>query len=98
MAAQPEGIRTVVAIGEAAPDVRAVFADHVTVIDAPSMADAVSTARQHAQTGDVVVLSPGCASFDWYSGYPERGDDFRRIVLAEHAAQDLPTQHTGSTP
>ena len=34
---------------------------------------------------DVVVLSPGCASFDWYDGFEARGDDFRRLV--EHRLQ-----------
>ena len=39
-----------------------------------------------ARPGDAVVLSPGCASFDWYSGYPARGEDFRRLVEAHIAA------------
>jgi hypothetical protein len=42
-----------------------------------------------------VVLSPGCASFDWYSGYPARGDDFRRLVAA-HIADVTQTPHTSS--
>ena len=41
------------------------------------------------QPGDAVVLSPGCASFDWYSGYPARGDDFRRLVTAHLAASTV---------
>jgi UDP-N-acetylmuramoylalanine--D-glutamate ligase len=44
------------------------------------MEEAVSTAYQNADPDDVVLLSPGCASFDWYSSYAERGDDFRRAV------------------
>ena len=46
------------------------------------MAEAVAAAGELARPGDVVLLSPGCASFDWYpeGGYPARGDDFRRLV------------------
>ena len=49
---------------------------------AASMAEAVERAGAAARPGDVVLLSPGCASFDWYpdGGYPARGDDFRRLV------------------
>ncbi len=80
MAAEPHRVRAVVAIGEAAPDIHAIF-DHVTnVIDANSMEHAVELAAAAAHHGDAVVLSPGCASFDWYTGYPARGDDFRRLV------------------
>jgi UDP-N-acetylmuramoylalanine--D-glutamate ligase len=46
------------------------------------MDEAVAVARGLAVGGDAVLLSPGCASFDWYSGYSERGDDFARAVRA----------------
>jgi UDP-N-acetylmuramoylalanine--D-glutamate ligase len=73
-------LRGVVAIGEAASEVRDAFAGSVTVVNAPSMKEAVRAASDLARRGDTVLLSPGCASFDWYSSYAERGDDFAREV------------------
>ena len=43
---------------------------------------AVAAATSLAEPGDAVVLSPGCASFDWYASYSERGDDFASCVRA----------------
>ena len=75
-------IRAVVAIGEAAPQVVAAFAGRRPVRVAGSMAEAVAAAADAARQGDVVLLSPGCASFDWYRSYAERGDDFAAAVHA----------------
>jgi UDP-N-acetylmuramoylalanine--D-glutamate ligase len=83
MAAAPERIRTVVAIGEASGDVAAAFAEtDVPVTIASSMPEAVDVAGAAALPGDVVLLSPGCASFDWYpdGGFEARGDHFRDLV------------------
>ncbi len=75
-------LRGVVAIGDAANEVVHAFSDtHVPVRTAPSMAEAVASARALARDGDTVLLSPGCASFDWYSSYAARGDDFAHEVL-----------------
>jgi UDP-N-acetylmuramoylalanine--D-glutamate ligase len=77
-------IRSVVAIGESAADIEAVFAGRRPVERASSMAEAVEIAAHIAAAPDVVLLSPACASFDWYpdGGYPARGDDFRRLAIA----------------
>jgi UDP-N-acetylmuramoylalanine--D-glutamate ligase len=75
-------IRAVVAIGEAAPDVTAAFEGVRPVVGARSMDEAVRAAADRARPGDAVLLSPGCASFDWYDSYGERGDDFARAVRA----------------
>ncbi len=73
-------LRAVIAIGEAAPEVAAAFAGLRPVVTAGSMDEAVRAARELAVSGDAVVLSPACASFDWYSSYSERGNDFQRAV------------------
>ncbi|HET7489096.1 MAG TPA: UDP-N-acetylmuramoyl-L-alanine--D-glutamate ligase [Acidimicrobiales bacterium] len=75
-------LRAVVAIGDAAPEVEAAFAGLVPVAVAFSMEDAVRSAAAAARPGDAVLLSPGCASFDWYRSYADRGDDFARHVRA----------------
>jgi UDP-N-acetylmuramoylalanine--D-glutamate ligase len=86
LAGEAGRLRAVVAIGEAAPEVAAAFAGTpVPVTTAGSMDEAVTQARAAARPGDVVLLSPGCASFDWYGGYGERGDDFARAVTQELA-------------
>ena len=85
LADDAEHIRAVVAIGEAAPDVAAAFDGVRPVRTATSMDEAVAEAASLARSGDVVLLSPACASFDWYGSYSERGDDFARAVH-EHLA------------
>lgn len=75
-------LRGVVAIGEAAPEVEAAFDGSCVVVGARSMEDAVDRAADMALSGDAVVLSPACASYDWYSSYAARGEDFSRCVRA----------------
>ncbi len=75
-------LKAVVAIGEAAPELSALFADLCAVKTASTMSEAVGAARDLARPGDAVVLSPACSSFDWYTSYAERGDDFARCVWA----------------
>ncbi len=85
LAAEAEHIRAVVAIGESAADIAAAFDGVRPVRNATSMDEAVEEAASLAQAGDVVLLSPACASFDWYASYAERGDDFVRAV-GDHLA------------
>lgn len=73
-------LRAVVAIGESGPEIADVFQGTVPVVVARSMTDAVHAAAGLAHRGDVVLLSPACASFDWYPSYAARGDDFAREV------------------
>ena len=82
LATRADRMRAVVAIGEAAGEVVAAFEGLVPVQKAGSMAEAVQAAATLAQPGDTVLLSPACASFDWYPGYAARGDDFAACVAA----------------
>ncbi len=88
-------LRGVVAIGDAAAEVEAAFVGRVPVVRADSMPEAIDAAAGMAVPGDVVVLSPACASFDWYPNYAARGDDFARIVreLADRTELTMKDQH-----
>lgn len=73
-------VATLVLIGEDAPKMEAAWAGAAPCHRADTMAEAVRTAAACAAPGEVVLLSPGCASFDWYNNFEERGDDFRACV------------------
>lgn len=91
MANQPQRMRAVVAIGHSAPDIERAFGGVCAVETAGSMLEAIRQARRFARRGDVVLLSPGCTSYDWYSNYSERGDDFARLVRSELGLALKPT-------
>ncbi|HEX2274420.1 MAG TPA: UDP-N-acetylmuramoyl-L-alanine--D-glutamate ligase [Acidimicrobiales bacterium] len=80
LARRADRLRAVVAVGEAAPDVEEAFAGVRPVARAADMDEAVQAAAAVARPGDVVLLAPGCASFDSYGSYAERGADFARAV------------------
>jgi UDP-N-acetylmuramoylalanine--D-glutamate ligase len=72
--------RKLVVMGRAADLIRKALEDITATSAVDSMADAVRQAYEAGNAGDVVLLSPGCASFDMYDNYAQRGDDFRREV------------------
>lgn len=71
------GVRHVVAIGEAAP---AVLSGSAPGSEAADMEEAVALAASVARPGDTVLLAPGCASFDMFESYRDRGDAFSEAV------------------
>jgi UDP-N-acetylmuramoylalanine--D-glutamate ligase len=75
-------VRTIIAIGESASKVEQAFAGIVPVTTATDMEQAVQRSAELAQPGDVVLLSPACASFDWFDNYEHRGRVFKEHVMA----------------
>ena len=69
-------------IGEAGPRFAEILAPHLPVERCEMLCEATTRAIAAARPGDVVLLSPACASFDQFRDYEARGDDFRRIVAA----------------
>ncbi len=75
-------VKKLIVIGEAREEIETVLGPYVPSEAAASMEKAVQRARQGAENGDVILLSPACASFDMYNSYAERGAAFRREVEA----------------
>ena len=73
-------VKHVVAMGEAAEKIAGDLAPDYLVPIVSSLEDAVMHSMTLAQEGDVVLLSPGCSSYDMFRDYAHRGDEFKRIV------------------
>ncbi|NMC44502.1 MAG: UDP-N-acetylmuramoyl-L-alanine--D-glutamate ligase [candidate division Zixibacteria bacterium] len=73
-------VENLILIGEAREKIFEHLGRHIPVIMAKSMADAVQKAYDAARPGDTVLLSPGCASFDMYRNFEQRGRDFKERV------------------
>ncbi|MEH6578778.1 MAG: UDP-N-acetylmuramoyl-L-alanine--D-glutamate ligase [Amphritea sp.] len=73
--------RALVLIGEDGPQIASAVSS-VQAQYAVDMSDAVQQAKKLARSGDIVLLSPACASFDMFSGFPARGDAFIEAVEA----------------
>lgn len=73
-------VRSVVVIGTDGAKIEAALADLVPVLPASSLEEAVKFARNAAKNGDVVLLSPACASMDMFRDFNHRGECFTELV------------------
>jgi len=77
----PKNVRSIYLIGEASDELAAALdAAGREYARAQTLARAVELAAVEAEPGDVVLLSPACASYDQYADFEERGEDFRRLA------------------
>lgn len=76
-------VKAIVCIGKDTVRIHESFEDDTDVIvNSSSMQDAVEIASYLAKKGDTVLLSPACASFDWFKNYEERGEKFKEAVMS----------------
>ncbi len=89
VAAAERAAHTVVCYGAAGDRIAQAFEQaggSLNILRAPHMAEALEAACQAAHSGNTVLLSPACASFDEFSGFDERGRVFKRLVAERIAA------------
>ena len=76
-----KNVKTIIGLGTDLSPLRKAFTGKVKVYkETASMVEAVQVAHSLSQTGDVVLLSPACASFDLFKNYEDRGNQFKKEV------------------
>ncbi|MCW8408469.1 UDP-N-acetylmuramoyl-L-alanine--D-glutamate ligase [Legionella sp. PATHC035] len=73
-------VRSIILIGEDADKIEAALANVVPIARASSLDNAVEVAKSKAKPGDVVLLSPACASLDMFRDFNHRGETFAALV------------------
>lgn len=75
-------VHTVIALGEAQKAIKSQLSSIVPyILEADSMKEAVKLSQKQAKRGEVVLLSPACASFDMFENYEDRGKQFKQAVF-----------------
>jgi UDP-N-acetylmuramoylalanine--D-glutamate ligase len=82
LALPPGEARAQQPVGEDAPAIERELGDLVPTESCGDLPTAVARAARIAVPGDVVLLSPACASYDQFRSYEERGETFRRLAAA----------------
>jgi UDP-N-acetylmuramoylalanine--D-glutamate ligase len=75
-------VKGVLTIGEDAPALAEAYRGAALVVACGDLASAIAVAQRRASPGDVVLLSPACASYDQFENFEERGERFKALVRA----------------
>jgi UDP-N-acetylmuramoylalanine--D-glutamate ligase len=75
-------VKAVLTIGKDAETIAAAYQGHAPVHPCGTLDEAVRRARELAKSGDTVLLSPACASYDQFKNFEDRGETFKRLVQA----------------
>lgn len=77
-------VKYAVVLGQARPELVAALqqADFTSYCEVDDFTEAVAVAASHGESGDVILLSPACASWDMFTSYEERGKLFKQLVAA----------------
>jgi len=75
-------VKALILLGEAREKIALALRDTTEIIPVNSLKEAVEVSRSKASPGDVVLLSPGCTSFDMFADFKERGEEFKKAVNA----------------
>jgi len=73
-------VKHLIILGKYTEPLTKAFGGLIPISIAGSMEDAVIKASKLAKSGEIVLLSPACASFDLFRNYEHRGDEFRRLA------------------
>jgi UDP-N-acetylmuramoylalanine--D-glutamate ligase len=76
-----EKVKAIVLIGEAGEKIKRALEDLTDTVMAEDLRDAVKISHSMASKGDIVLLSPACASFDMFLNFEDRGRQFKKIVM-----------------
>ena len=76
-------VKTIISLGKDNTPLNTYFKDFgKSILLAKSMEEAIAIAHQNGENGDVVLLSPACASFDLFNNYEDRGEQFKSSVIS----------------
>ena len=72
--------KILILLGEAKEKMNRAIGDHAETYLVGTFEEGVLLAYQKSRNGDIILLSPGCASYDMFRNYEERGDYFKKLV------------------